>query len=76
MEGEKPGKRRDKVCHRSHEGGDRHPDLRIFEIARIDRNGLCPAKTDKEHRESADRINMAERIKRESAALLYPLVAE
>ena len=69
-------RRGDDIGYRSHQGGDAHIELRPFEMARIDRDRLCPTDAEQQQRERAEGIDMRHRIEGQSAAILDRSIAE
>ena len=39
----------DKICHRSHQRGDRHAGFRFLKVARVNRHRLRPTKAKQQH---------------------------
>ena len=48
----------------------------MLEVARVDRDRLCPAEAYQQHHQRADGVDVAERVKRQPAARLYALIAQ
>ena len=69
-------KRHQQIGDRSCQCGQRHAAARLFEVARVDRHGLCPAEAEEQHAERADRVQMLERVQRQPPERFCRRVAE
>ncbi|MPN03103.1 hypothetical protein SDC9_150326 [bioreactor metagenome] len=69
-------KREKKIGDRPGQRGYRHAGLRVFEIAHVHRNRLCPAESGYKHHYKAYRVDMANRVERQPVLLLGRRVSE
>jgi len=64
---EQPQKAEQQIRDRACQGGNCHAMLGVFEMAGIDRYGTCPAEAEHHHHNRTERIQMLQRIERQTS---------